>query len=284
MNDLSPEARRTLAQAKSAQPRASHAMRARVKENVLRAVAAAPAASLGEDLPLEDAGNSNATGVSKSAFAKLPVWALPTLGAIAVIGGIATFGAQRAFVDHSSALEGPAPQVGTVELQRSADRHLLDDRKIEQGSAPVDARSAGEDLPGAEAAVAPAVEDSRAPDATAPTTRAKTRAHGKPSAFGQPRAEREPARDGDLRAEMQLLARAEAALRANEPRSALSILDAHASEFSSGQLQGERDGLRLIAHCALGRSSQSALARYLREHPDGVLQGRIRASCARFLP
>lgn len=363
MNDLSPEARRTLAQAKAAQPRASTALRARVKENVLRAVAAA-------DLPLEAASSPSATGLSKNAFAKLPGWSFPTLGAIAVIGGIATFAAQGSSDEPSQREAAGAPlasQGRTIELQPSvaqreakADRGALrgspgeqqplaeprvastnsafHDGAIERRSAPADreARAEGRseraesqsrqslasesdaptarrsspigslvqtpsaaesDAPSVAAHASPleqgvAAADPQAqvrrPRASQPARRGKASAREPSSAVSQPSQEREGAsaraRDSDLRAEMQLLARAEAALRANEPLSALAILEAHAREPSSGQLQGERAGLRLIAQCTLGRDPQSALARYLREHRDGVLQARIRVSCARFLP
>lgn len=246
MNDLSPEARRTLAHAKSGQSRAAHALRTRVKENVLRAVAA--------DLPLEAAPSSGATDAKK-----LSAWTFPTLGAIAVVGGIATFALQHAPV------EPPRPVRLQVEAPLAEQREvaLIDAEEpaaVEQNVAVAGQGEQGGELPEAQ-----------------PVRRTKARSHERANASAR-------ARDTGLRAEMQLLARAEAALRASEPLSALSILETHALQFSSGQLQGERDGLRLIAQCALGRDPQSALARYLREHRDGVLQGRIRASCGRFLP
>lgn len=286
MNDLSPEARRTLAQAKSAQPRASAALRARVRENVLRAVAADP--------PLEAA--------SSRALARLPVWTFPTLGAIAIVGGIAMFAAQRSSGDPSTAAQrasqgielqpAAAPREATVD-QRSAqdspvlppaeaprvastERRFLQDGAIEQ-------RTALEVH--ADVRFADAESQSRQMSAT---RRDNARSHEQSSAIRQQSRAREGASaragDSDLRAEMQLLARAEAALRADEPLSALSILETHARELSSGQLQSERAGLRLIAQCTLGRAPESALAQYLRAHRDGVLQARIRTSCARFLP
>jgi hypothetical protein len=84
--------------------------------------------------------------------------------------------------------------------------------------------------------------------------------------------------------ELQLLARAEAALRRNDPRSALQALDTHAHRFPGGQLRHERAGLRLIAQCTLDRDPQAALARYLDENGDGVLHARVRSACARFMP
>ncbi|HTU56981.1 MAG TPA: hypothetical protein VMF89_01085, partial [Polyangiales bacterium] len=163
MNDLSPEARRTLAQAKSGQPRASQALRTRVKANVLRAVAAEPV-----DMPLQAAGNSSA--LSKSAFSKLPAWALPTLGAFAVIGGIATFAARPTAVDQSPAMprqEAPASQLETAALERRAP----DDGELEPMVA--------------------------APEAQEPQLSPRTKARA-PAVSQARRAE--PARDGDLRA------------------------------------------------------------------------------------
>jgi hypothetical protein len=343
-----------LAQAKSAQPRASTVLRARVKENVLRAVAAA-------DLP---ASSPSATGLSKSAFAGLPVWTFPTLGAIAVIGGIAAFAAQRSSDEPSQRAASVAPlasqgrtialqpsvaqreakaeQGSPVEQQPLAERrvvstntHLpegaielratLGEARAERRSARAASQSrqllasesgaptarraspigslvqtpsaAESDAPSVAADASPleqgaAAADPRAqerrPRASQPTRRGGASAREPSSALSQPSQEREDAsaraRDSDLRAEMQLLGRAEAALRANEPLSALAILETHARELTSGQLRGELAGLRLIAQCTLGRDPQSALTRYLHEHRDGVLQARIRASCARFLP
>jgi hypothetical protein len=103
---------------------------------------------------------------------------------------------------------------------------------------------------------------------------------------GAPARESDVAADAraDLRAELELLARAEAALRRNDPRSALQELDAHDHQFRSGQLRDEREGLRLIAQCNLARDPGASLARYLQDYGDGVLHARVRAACARFLP
>jgi hypothetical protein len=246
VNDLSPQARRTLAQAKAGQPRASQALRARVRANVQRAIAAAPATLLAEDLPLKAA---NSAALANSSASKLPVWALPSLGAIAIMGAIAGYAAQR-----------PVAHVAPVVQPKAAERVAVEPQAAPVETSPVDALLQ--------------------PPSDADNVAVNTR---RPRRSITPRASTR-AQDAELRAEMQLLARAEAALRNNEPQSALSILDTHARQHSSGQLQSERAGLRLIAQCALGRDPQSALDRYLREHRDGVLQGRIRASCARFLP
>lgn len=422
-----------LAQAKFGQPRASAVLRARVKENVLRATAAAPASMLGEDAPLTAAGAASdvagAAALVKSTFAGWPVWVLPSLGVLAVVGGVASFAALRSDGDQAPEVVGPSgawvergdgarssqpsaadgevlgggvsrrrqsspaadevaaggeghasqPRRSSAEetsLDRAADdespvrrpsvamdeasgsRHAgADESQALQPSAAVDRASAGEsNARRAIAVVGEAASDPRAGrhasqtrqssaavgvgsgdervaaaapghpvnadlkarrasprsgearvaaaapgDADLKARRASQRksarsgearvagaASGRASDAGR-KAQREssgPLRDAstDLRAEMQLLAQAEAALRKNEPLAALSVLDAHARRFSSGQLKGERDGLRLIAQCALGRDPESALARYLREHGAGVLQARIRASCARFLP
>jgi hypothetical protein len=88
----------------------------------------------------------------------------------------------------------------------------------------------------------------------------------------------------DLRAEMNMLARAEAALRQHDPEAALHELRAHARTFRSGQLQAERTGLRLIALCMQGREPQTTLARYLNSSEDAVLRTRVREACRRTLP
>jgi hypothetical protein len=87
-----------------------------------------------------------------------------------------------------------------------------------------------------------------------------------------------------LRAEMQLLSRAQAALRKGDPQTALAVLQAHAQQFQGGQLFDEREGLRLIALCALESDPAAALTRYLHANGDGVLHARVRAACLRFVP
>ena len=262
MNELSPEARRALAQAKSGQPRASHALRARVKENVLRAVAAAP----GEEAPLEAGSHA------KSIFAKLPAWTLPSLGAIAFIGGIATFAVQRESADMPRA---PQPSAARREVPSVQPLTAAPQREVRVQAPSPSAAEAGPSHANDDGAAAHPREHG--------LPAAQPRNHEEPPALGQ-RASVPARRDNDLRAEMQLLARAEAALRTNEPSSALSILDAHARKFSRGQLQSEREGLRLIAQCTLGSDPQQVLTEYLRDHRDGVLQSRIRSSCAKYLP
>jgi hypothetical protein len=115
--------------------------------------------------------------------------------------------------------------------------------------------------------------------------------HGVGAAQQAAAAERSPARQApsqklserdSLRAEMQLLSRAESALRSRQPHAALQVLDQYMEQFRSGQLQDERNGLRLIALCALGHDPKSALPGYLAQNGDGVLHARVLEACARF--
>jgi hypothetical protein len=82
---------------------------------------------------------------------------------------------------------------------------------------------------------------------------------------------------------MQLLSRAEAALRSDDPQTALQLLRTHARKFRSGQLQDERAGLRLIAQCMLDRDPGPTLARYLATQSRAVLHARVSDACSRFV-
>jgi hypothetical protein len=84
---------------------------------------------------------------------------------------------------------------------------------------------------------------------------------------------------GDLRAEMAVLQRAEAALRAGRSERALRETRAHRTLFPDGELREERQGLELIALCALERDVRKPLALYLALHPRPVLAPRVRIAC-----
>jgi hypothetical protein len=82
-----------------------------------------------------------------------------------------------------------------------------------------------------------------------------------------------------LRAEMRLLARAEAALRASDAKGALRVLAAHRAQYPEGQLRAEAEGLQLIAQCTLGREVAPQVSRYLQDSSNAVLQARLREAC-----
>lgn len=70
----------------------------------------------------------------------------------------------------------------------------------------------------------------------------------------------EPIRGDDFDAELKLLERARVALAGGDPSSALTALDAHALQFSEGQLAAERELTRVEALCRVGRTSDANAA------------------------
>ena len=73
------------------------------------------------------------------------------------------------------------------------------------------------------------------------------------------------AHDVDLRAEVELIDRATAALRRDEPGGALAVLAEHARRFPRGQLANERRAYRAVALCSSGKGPQGrAEARLVR--------------------
>lgn len=84
-----------------------------------------------------------------------------------------------------------------------------------------------------------------------------------------------------LEAEMQLVTRAQKALKSGQPGEALRALDEHARRFPSGVLALERSGVRTVALCQAGRvdEGRSAARSYLRLVPNSVMSKRIRIAC-----
>ena len=84
-----------------------------------------------------------------------------------------------------------------------------------------------------------------------------------------------------LESETRLLRDASFELGAGRPERALALLDEHARSFSGGALVEEGRVERILALCALGRTSAAhdEGARFLRERPHSLLADRVRASC-----
>ena len=84
-----------------------------------------------------------------------------------------------------------------------------------------------------------------------------------------------------LAAELRLLARAQAAMRAGDPAGSLVALDEHAREFEDGQLAPERDYKRALAQCGLGRSDEArAIAEaFVRRYPRSPLRHKAATVC-----
>jgi len=135
---------------------------------------------------------------------------------------------------------------------------------------------------------APSIAAPAQPTETAPTLPAALPVAPEPTA--QPAAAAVPAHRpaakkhgaATLHEELELLHRAQSAWRAHEPSSALGLLDEHRSRFPRSQLRLERDGLRVLTLCELGKKAEAtALAKKLIERaPRSPLRATIEESCA----
>jgi hypothetical protein len=80
--------------------------------------------------------------------------------------------------------------------------------------------------------------------------------------------------------EARLLREAEAALRRGEIDTASTLLDTHARTFPHGVLVEEREAERVLVLCAGSRDgARPAAERFVHEHPDSPLAGRVRDAC-----
>jgi hypothetical protein len=167
------------------------------------------------------------------------------LGAVVVLGALATVGAYIAFHPaHHSAAPVPAAKPTLAPL-----------------AAPV-----GAAIPPAAVDAQPAVSDA----VDLPTDDAK------------PSPAHPHARNADLEGEMKLLRQADAALRRGDSAAALAAVNKHAALYPSGVLSQEREGVRAIALCSAGSMSQgqAAARRFLEQASKSPLSSRIRSACS----
>jgi hypothetical protein len=95
--------------------------------------------------------------------------------------------------------------------------------------------------------------------------------------------EREPADPlAAVRVESSLVGRARAALRDSDPVTALRLLDEHARRFPQGELEQERELLRVTALCDAGDSTAAAnaAAAFRLAFPGSPLLGHLESACA----
>ncbi|MDX2015682.1 MAG: hypothetical protein SFW67_36145 [Myxococcaceae bacterium] len=86
----------------------------------------------------------------------------------------------------------------------------------------------------------------------------------------------------ELEAETQGLREVQLALRAQQPRRALELLDQQDARFSRGQLRQERAGARVLALCATDAiAGADALERFRAAHPTSPLLARLKGACGR---
>jgi hypothetical protein len=80
-----------------------------------------------------------------------------------------------------------------------------------------------------------------------------------------------------LAAELQLIQ----AARSAPPLQALELIDRHAEQFADGELSNEREGLRVIALCELGRldEAQRASEGFIARSPGPLLMQKVSTRC-----
>lgn len=130
--------------------------------------------------------------------------------------------------------------------------------------------------------VPPPVEPTTAPIAVAPSKPGKaSKRRSEPAAVTVDPKPIDPPRTTTLEAEMRLLARANAAMRAGRHADALAVLDEHARDFPRGQLAPEREYERALALCELGRSAKARAVAdaFVRAHPRSPLRAKAEAVC-----
>ena len=86
----------------------------------------------------------------------------------------------------------------------------------------------------------------------------------------------------DIRAESVLVGRARAALRDHDPKTASRLLDEHARKFPSGELEQERELLRVVTACEKGESQAAVRAAnsFRTAFPSSPLLSHLESTCA----
>ena len=81
--------------------------------------------------------------------------------------------------------------------------------------------------------------------------------------------------------ELRLIRRAHDALSHGDANAALAVINQHAEQFRLGTLGVEREGLRILALCALDRTNEadSARAAFLSAHGRAPFAPRVREAC-----
>lgn len=83
-----------------------------------------------------------------------------------------------------------------------------------------------------------------------------------------------------IRAELELVAAAEAALARGDDREALGITRTHRERHPEGQLALERDAIAAAAACGLHEpGAAKTAAAFLAAHPDAAASAKVRARC-----
>ncbi len=122
----------------------------------------------------------------------------------------------------------------------------------------------------------PAVTSTVTTPASAPSPSASAAAsaapHASSTAAGDPKS--------DLARERELIDAARAGVARGHADAALSAVNRHEREFPQGQLREEREGLRILALAAQGRTAEarSFAARFRKSYPQSVLMPQVDAA------
>lgn len=95
----------------------------------------------------------------------------------------------------------------------------------------------------------------------------------------KPRTEPEPSPADALRAEAELIARAESALDRDKPREALALCDMHRDGFDAPQLTTERKAIAASAACMIDPVDTKAARAFIAAHPRSALANKVRQHC-----
>ena len=88
----------------------------------------------------------------------------------------------------------------------------------------------------------------------------------------------------DARAELEFVARINAAVRASAPQAVLALCAEHERRWPHGIFEQEREGTRAIASCNARSTGAGARAReFLASHPRAAIAARVREECAPLL-
>jgi hypothetical protein len=126
------------------------------------------------------------------------------------------------------------------------------------------------------AAPTPSTTEPSEPEAESAPTLAPASPAGKASALAPPGSS-----DPALRAELELMTAAQAALRDGKPARALELLQRYDAAFPTGQLGRERLAAEVFGACQLGDRARAAraAARFLLHDTDSALAQRVKQAC-----
>jgi TolA-binding protein len=161
---------------------------------------------------------------------------------------------------HSRA-HAAASHAGTARAAGTPRNHALSSSSSSESVAPVESAAAAADAPVAEA-----------------PARAVAPSEPKPSAKKVSPARAAVAPPGDLRAEIDLIDGARAALRAGDTAQAMDLLGQHAMHFPHGALAPEETALRVEALMRMGRTAEAKAyaRRFVAANPASPLAERMR--------